>query len=320
MLSRKTGRPVRLEYTLKELMFAEDTRNPFVFYMKTGVKREGAITALECKAIQRTGGYASSGPAVVSVAGEGIINTYRVPNYWYHGYSVYTSSPVGGEFRGFGHPQAVFAREVHMDEVAAALGMDPVEFRRRNSLNTGDIIETNVKPDVQLMKVAAEQCLKAGADAIGWSRWEPHTKKLGRFRRGLGMRLSQEHSGRNASNGLVWMNRDGKLHVPIGSGNLGTNSHTGIAVIVANVLGVPVDHLNVYWGDTKRVPGTLSVMQAELSIVTARPCTTPRLICAISSTRASAATPLPAPTSLLTSIPRLTLIPTLTRPRDESFL
>jgi len=65
------------------------------------------------------------------------------------------------------------------------------------------------------------------------------------------MRFSQEHSGRNASNGLVWMNRDGELHVPIGSGNLGTNSHTGIAVIVANVLGVPVDHLNVYWGDTE---------------------------------------------------------------------
>jgi putative selenate reductase molybdopterin-binding subunit len=124
VLSRKTGRPVRLEYTLKELMFAEDTRNPFVFYMKTGVKREGSITALECKAIQRTGGYASSGPAVVSVAGEGIINTYRVPNYWYHGYSVYTSSPVGGEFRGFGHPQAVFVREVH-DLVLQRHSVDP---------------------------------------------------------------------------------------------------------------------------------------------------------------------------------------------------
>src|SRR5215470_12171186 len=232
-------------------MFAEDPRNPSVFYMKSGVKRDGSISALECKAIQRTGGYASSGPAVVSVAGEGIIITYRVPNYWYHGYSVYSSSPVGGEFRGFGHPQAVFAREVHMDEVAAALGMDPVEFRRKNSMHTGDSIETNVSRDVRLMNVAADQCLKAGADAIDWSRWQPHTVKSGRVRRGLGMRFSQEHSGRNASNGLVWMDRDGKLHVPIGSGNLGTNSHTGIAVIVANVLGVRVEQLEVSWGDTE---------------------------------------------------------------------
>src|SRR5262249_15858404 len=251
LLSRKTGRPVRLEYTLKELMFAEDTRNPFVFYMKTGVKRDCSITALECRAIKRTGGSASSGPAVVSVAGEGIIITYRVPNYWYHGYSVYSSSPVGGEFRGFGHPQAVFAREVHMDEVAAALGMDPVEFRRKNSMHTGDSIETNVRRDVRLMNVADGQCLKAGADAIDWSRWQRDTVKAGRVRRGLGMRFSQEHSGRNASNGLVWMDRDGKLHVPIGSGNLGTNSHTGIAVIVANVLGVPVEQLEVSWGDTE---------------------------------------------------------------------
>jgi aerobic-type carbon monoxide dehydrogenase small subunit (CoxS/CutS family) len=179
VLSRKTGRPVRLEYTLKELMFAEDTRNPFVFYLKTGVKRDGTITAIECKAIQRTGGYASSGPAVVSVAGEAIIMTYRVPNYWYHGYSVYTSSPVGGEFRGFGHPQAIFARESHVDEVAAAIGMDPLEFRRKNSLHTGDTVETSVMRQVKLMDVAPEQCLKAGADAIGWSRWGAARKEIG---------------------------------------------------------------------------------------------------------------------------------------------
>ncbi|HZQ92460.1 MAG TPA: molybdopterin cofactor-binding domain-containing protein [Terriglobales bacterium] len=250
LLSRKTGRPVRLEYTLKELMFAEDTRNPFIFYFKTGVKKDGSITALECKAIQPTGGYASSGPPVVSVAGEGVVDTYRIPNYWFHGYSVYTTSPVGGEFRGFGHPQAVFAREVHMDEVAEAIGMDPVQFRRRNTLHAGDVIDTDVVPNVPLLAIGAEECLQKGAEAIDWKRWQPPSKKSGRIRRGLGMRFSQEHTGRNASNGLVWMGRDGKVHVPIGSGNLGTESHTGIAVIVANVLGVPVEQLDVSWGDT----------------------------------------------------------------------
>jgi len=250
LLSRKTGRPVRLEYTLKELLFAEDTRNPFVFYLKTGVKRDGAMTAFECKAIARTGGYASSGPAVVSVAGQGMVATYRIPNYWYHGYCVYTSSPVGGEFRGFGHPQAVFARETHIDEVAEAIGMDPLEFRRRNSLHAGDLIDTDVVPNVPLMAIGAEACLASGADAIGWSRWQPPAKKSGTVRRGIGMRFSQEHSGRNASNGLVWMDRRGKVHVPVGSGNLGTNAHTGIALIVANALEVPVEELDCTWGDT----------------------------------------------------------------------
>jgi xanthine dehydrogenase molybdenum-binding subunit len=250
LLARKTGRAVRLEYTLKELLFAEDTRNPFVFYLRTGVKKDGTMTAFECKAIARTGGYASSGPAVVSVAGQGMVATYRIPNYWYHGYCVYTSSPVGGEMRGFGHPQAVFARESHIDEVADAIGMDPLEFRRRNSLHTGDLIDTDVVPNVPLMNIGAEACLRAGADAIGWSSWQPPASKSGTVRRGIGLRFSQEHSGRNASNGLVWMDKAGRIHVPIGSGNLGTNAHTGIAVIVANVLGVPVEDLDCTWGDT----------------------------------------------------------------------
>jgi putative selenate reductase molybdopterin-binding subunit len=250
LLARKTGRPVRLEYSLKELLFAEDTRNPFIFYLRTGVKKDGSITAFECKAIARTGGYASSGPAVVSVAGQGMVATYRIPNYWYHGYCVYTSSPVGGEFRGFGHPQAVFAREVHIDEVADAIGMDPLEFRRRNSLKAGELIDTDVVPNVPLMAIGAEACLTHGAEAIEWNRWQHHSTKSGPVRRGIGVRFSQEHSGRNASNGLVWMDRAGKIHVPIGSGNLGTNAHTGIAIIVANALGVPLEQLDCTWGDS----------------------------------------------------------------------
>jgi putative selenate reductase molybdopterin-binding subunit len=250
LLARKTGRPVRLEYTLKELLFAEDVRNPFVFYLRTGVRKDGSITAFECKAIARTGGYASSGPAVISVAGQGMVATYRIPNYWYHGYCVYTSSPVGGEFRGFGHPQAVFARETHIDEVADALAMDPLELRRRNSLQAGDLIDTDVVPNVPLMPIGAEACLQNGADAIGWSRWQHPSKKSGAIRRGIGMRFSQEHSGRNASDGLVWMDRAGRIHVPIGSGNLGTNAHTGVALIVANALGVPVEQLECSWGDS----------------------------------------------------------------------
>src|SRR6185503_8533340 len=240
LLSQRTGKPVRLEYSLKELLFAEDTRNPFIFHLRTGVKKDGSMTAFECKAIARTGGYASSGPAVVSVAGQGMVATYRIPNYWYHGYCVYTSSPVGGEMRGFGHPQAVFARETHVDEVADAIGMDPLEFRRRNSLHTGDVIDTDVVPNVRLMNIGADECLRAGAEAIGWSSWQHPSAKSGGKRRGIGVRFSQEHSGRNASNGLVWIDKAGRIHVPIGAGNLGTNSHTGIAVIVANALGVPV--------------------------------------------------------------------------------
>jgi putative selenate reductase molybdopterin-binding subunit len=255
LLAKRTGRPVRLEYTLKEQILAEDTRNPFVFEIRTGVKKDGTLTALDCRAVQPTGGYASSGPAVVAVAGEGILNTYRIPHFWYRGYSVYTNSPVGGEMRGFGHPQAVFAREAHIDKVAEALGMNPLEFRMKNCFRDGDPLTVQVAAAVHQRPAASavglEECVRRGAEAISWSQWTPPSAKSGRVRRGLGMRISQEHSGRADSDGLIWIDLDGRIHVPVGSGNLGTEAHTAIALIVAEALGVPLSQIDVSWGDTR---------------------------------------------------------------------
>jgi CO/xanthine dehydrogenase Mo-binding subunit/aerobic-type carbon monoxide dehydrogenase small subunit (CoxS/CutS family) len=249
-LSRMTARPVRLEYTLKETLLAEDARNPFIFILRTGVKRDGTLTAMQCKAIQATGGYASTGPGVVAVGGEGIINTYRCDNYWFQGYSVYTNSPVGGEFRGFGHPQAVFARERHMDDIARRLGINPLELRRRNSKRTGDPVTLGVATNTPLGNIGAQQCMSLGAEVINWGRWQPPGSQSGRCRRGLGMRVSQEHTGRSHSDALIWIDRHGQVHLPLGVGNLGTHAATGIALIAAETLHMPVEAINVSWGDT----------------------------------------------------------------------
>jgi xanthine dehydrogenase molybdenum-binding subunit len=253
LLARKTGRPVRLTYTLRELLLAEDARNPFIFEIRTGVRRDGTLTAIDCRAVQATGGYASSGPAVVSVAGEGIINTYSCDAYRFQGFSVYTTSPVGGEFRGFGHPQAVFARERHMDRIAERLQMDPLELRRRNSKRAGDPVTLAVASQVPLDAIGAERCLDLGAQAIGWERRRPSSEQSGRLRRGLGMRLSQEHTGRSDSDAILWVDRQGRVHLPIGVGNLGTCAHTAVALIAAEVLNMPVSAIEVTWGDTEDV-------------------------------------------------------------------
>src|SRR3954467_10704249 len=188
MLAKKAKRPVRLEYTQKELMYAEDTRNPFKFEMRVGVKRNGDITAIDCRAVQPTGGYASSGPAVCSVAGEGITNTYKVNDVRYTAYSVYTNGPVGGELRGFGHPQAVFALETHMDKVAEAIGMNPLDFRLRNHLRDGDHLLTVEGEASEIRNSGLIECVEKGAAAIGWrEKWQPPSAKIGRLRRGLGM-------------------------------------------------------------------------------------------------------------------------------------
>jgi putative selenate reductase molybdopterin-binding subunit len=238
MLAKKAKRPVRLEYTQKELMYAEDTRNPFQFEMRVGVKKDGSITAIDCRAVQPTGGYASSGPAVCAVAGEGVMNTYRADSLRYTAYSVYTNTPVGGELRGFGHPQAVFALESHMDKVAEAVGMNPLDFRLKNHLRDGDHLLTVEGEASEIRNSGLIECVEKGAAAIGWrEKWQPPSAKTGRLRRGLGMRMSQEHSGRDVSNGLVAIRADGRVVVPMGIGNLGTQSHTGVAILVADALG-----------------------------------------------------------------------------------
>jgi xanthine dehydrogenase molybdenum-binding subunit len=128
--------------------------------------------------------------------------------------------------------------------------MNPLEFRMKNSLRKGDKIQLGVAADVPLGNVGVDECLKQGSEAIGWNRWEHHSRKTGRVRRGLGMRMSQGHTGRSASDGIVWKDLAGKIHVPVGSGNIGTESHTAIALIVAEALGVPVSELVVTWADS----------------------------------------------------------------------
>jgi len=255
LLSKKTGRPVRLEYTLKEEIIAEDTRNPFVFEIKSGHRKDGSITALECRAIQTKGGYASDGPAVMGVAGEGVVATYRADHFWFHGYSVYTNSSTGGEMRGFGNIQGIFAREMHISKVADAMGMNPLEYRLKNMHRPGDMCIVEFETvEMPLDPTGAEECLLRGAEAIGWNRWAHPSTKTGRVRRGLGIYASKLLSGRGTSNGLVWIDRLGKVHLPISTGNVGTESHTGIAAVAAETLRMPIDQLDVTWGDTTKGP------------------------------------------------------------------
>jgi len=255
LLARKAGRPVRLEYTLQELMFAEDVRNPFHFELRVGLRRDGSLTAIDCRAVQATGGYASSGPAVCAVAGEGILDTYRAEALRYVAYSVYTNTPVGGELRGFGHPQAVFALETHMDKAAEAAGMNPLDFRLKNHLREGDQLVTVEGELTPIRHSGLAECLERGAQTIGWrERWTPPQAKTGRLRRGLGMRMSQEHSGRDVANGLVAIRPDGRIVVPLGVGNLGTEAHTAIVLLVAQALGLTSDHIERWiearWADS----------------------------------------------------------------------
>jgi len=248
MLAKQTGRPVRYEYTLNEEIAAGDSRHPFILQTKWGVKWDGTITAQYWKVIADTGAYASSGPAVVLIACQRLVGTYRTPNYTVEAYGVYTNNQVGGEFRGFGGLQATFAQELHADKVAQQLGINPLDFRLKNTKRPGDLINN----DIPYGPADVEATVRRAAEKIGWDRWQPPAAKTGLIRRGLGMMQGPMPSGRDPSDGLVWIDRDGKVHVRLGTGNLGNLAHTGMAIVVAEVLGVPVEELDVTWANTDR--------------------------------------------------------------------
>ena len=248
ILAKQTGRPVRFEYTLNEEMAAGDSRHPFIFETRWGVKKDGTITAQYWKVLADTGGYASSGPAVVLIACQRLVGSYRTPNYTVEAYGIYSTHQVGGEFRGFGGLQATVAQELHVDKVALELGMNPLDFRLKNSKRPGDLINN----DIPYAHTDVEATVRRAAERIGWERWQPPSAKTGRIRRGLGMMQGPKPSGREASDGLVWIDRNGQVHVRLGTGNMGNLSHTGMAIIVSEVLGVPVEEMNVTWANTDR--------------------------------------------------------------------
>jgi len=164
LLAFKTRRPVKWAWTLEEEMQCWDTRHAYIMKHRTGVKNDGRIVAKKIEAICDNGAYTVWGCRQMhkhAILGCG---PYRVPNYWFDGYLVYTNKQPGSAFRGFGVAQSTWASDSQMDIIARELGMDPLEFRIINCLREGDRGQTGSK----LRTVGIEKCLRKVAELSGW--------------------------------------------------------------------------------------------------------------------------------------------------------
>ena len=132
ILSRKAGRPVRLEYSRYQEFVSGRVRHSAVIELTVGLKRSGEITAISNKTLMNTGAYLASGAGVLRRAAQGGLYLYRCPNVRYEGRLAYTNAPVAGSYRGLGAPQGHFALETLMDRAAETIGMDNLEFRLMN--------------------------------------------------------------------------------------------------------------------------------------------------------------------------------------------
>ena len=262
-LTIATGRPVRFEYTRAQEFRSSRSRHPQILKMRTGVKRDGTMTANEMIVLANTGAYGTHSLTVQSNTGSKSLPLYRAPNIRFIADVVYTNLPPPGAFRGYGVPQGIFALESHMDEVAKALGMDPIAFRQINWIREGDENPLSVALGegkeglVQVIQSCGlPGCIEQGKAAIGWDEKRGHPGE-GRIKRGVGVALAMHGTaiaGLDMGGASIKLNDDGSFNVLVGATDLGTGSDTVLAQIGAEVLGVPISDIIIHSSDTDFTP------------------------------------------------------------------
>lgn len=283
-LTIATGRPVRFELTRELEFMSARSRHPQKVTYRVGLSKDGILNALEMRIIEDTGAYGTHGLTVCSVAGLRGLTLYRCANLNLDAKIVYTNKPVPGAFRGYGGPQAYFALESIMEEIADALKMDATEFRLKNTVRVGDELliaqalgEAREGFGQIVRSCGLTQCVEQGAAAIAWDRrsdpkWitdpkRPHVK------RGLGMALCMHGTaiaGLDMGAASIKMNDDGSFNVLVGATDLGTGSDTALGQIAAESLGVPLNDILMYSSDTDFTPFDTGAYASSTTYISGR--------------------------------------------------
>lgn len=248
LLALKTGKPVKIVYTREECFIDGLNRLPKVIYIKDGVKNDGTLLAREMKVIVNTGAYTDTAPLTIR-NGAFHASQYRLPNFKWDAYGVYTNEPGCGPLRGFGSAEALWATEQQMDIIAEKLGMDPVKFRLNNTPDEG---EEDVRGGI-VHSIGAKECLDKVAEWIEWGK--PCEAPAGSIRIGKGLALGNKYTmADTASAAIVKVHMDGTIEVRHGTDECGQGCNTVFTQIAAEEFGVPVERIKIVWGDTARVP------------------------------------------------------------------
>jgi CO/xanthine dehydrogenase Mo-binding subunit len=254
LLALKSGRPVKIVYDRLEDMAATTKRHPSIVRHRTGVARDGRITAMEIDVLLDGGAYCTLSPVVLSRGCLHATGPYRCENVRIRGRAVMTNTPPCGAFRGFGAPQTVFAAEVQMDRVAEALGLDPARLRDRNALRPGDTMATGqvLGEDASALPVLRE--------ALRRSDYHRKRRAYRGTGRGIGLSLFFHGAGFTGSGEVALASRASLELVPrgvrilVGSTEMGQGTRTMLAQIVAEELGWPIGRVLVACPDTASVP------------------------------------------------------------------
>jgi CO/xanthine dehydrogenase Mo-binding subunit len=266
LLVWRTGRPVRMIWDRQESILASTKRHPFTMRYKTGVKSDGTIVAQKVEILGDAGAYPYLSPRVLFAGAATACGPYRAPNAHITSQAIFTNNVPSSAFRGFGAMQVVYGYEGQMDRIAEALGLSRTEVRERNFLEKGDLL-----PSGEVVQTVAETSatMRTALDLLG-PRSEPSAphKRVGR---GLG--CNRHPYGRTIwfrDKASAWLSikADGTMLIRCGVTDLGAGQAASLCQIAAEILGVPLDDIAIYIGDSSLNPpagGTFASRQLYMS-------------------------------------------------------
>jgi 4-hydroxybenzoyl-CoA reductase alpha subunit len=289
-LSRRLGRPVKITCTREEVFLIHRGRHPVKMWIKTGVKRDGTLTAMHFRSWLDGGAYGSYGVATTYYTGALQTVTYKLPCYKFEGMRLFTNKPPCGPKRGHGTTQPRFAVEVHMDKLAQDLGLDPLELRRRNLIEP----DTRTVNGLRVTSCALGECFDRVTERSGWNEFHtgawPAVPPLGvapatvpvkggeasQVSRGLGLAGSSYICG--AGKPIYWndlphsavqirLDRGGGVTVYCGSTDIGQGSTSILAYIVAEELGIEPEQIHLETADTALTPVDLGSYSSRVTFM-----------------------------------------------------
>lgn len=273
-LTIATGRPVKCETSREEEFISGRSRHPMRVWMKTGVLKDGTITANEMRILSDTGANGAHALTVTGNTGHKSLALYvgdgkyrKNPNIRFYADIVYTNRPPSGAYRGYGVPQGYFPLDRQLEKIARKMGFDSAEFRLKNAIHPGEYHPFSTawnegrepRPEI-IHTVGLEECVRQGKATIGWDQkygneeWHQLTSTK---RKGIGITTAMQGTAipyLDMGGASIKMNDDGSFNLLVGATDLGTGSDTVLAQMAAEVLGVPLEDMICYSSDTDFTP------------------------------------------------------------------
>ena len=274
-LAMITGRPVKLTLTREEVFYCHRGRHPVLMKVKTGVKNDGAITAMHFQSYLDGGAYGSYGVASTFYTGALQTVTYDVPRYKFQGLRAFTNKPPCGPKRGHGTPQPRYALEIQLDKIAEQLRLDPVDIRRNHLVAPNSVTANYLRVGSMGLGACIDK-VAAGSDWKNRFSWDPANRKLP-YGKGIGIACSSYICG--AGLPIYWNNmpqsgvqlrldRQGGVCVMCGSTDIGQGSDSILAYIVAEILGIDPFDIRVVTADTDLTPVDLGSYSSRVTLMT----------------------------------------------------